>query len=75
MAAIQMDVITGNVEANLNKAESLILKAAKYKPDCIVLPEMWATGFAFDDLEEFSLSKLNLIFDFLRKWQKKNVYR
>jgi predicted amidohydrolase len=65
VAVLQMDVFTGNVEANLAKAEELIHKAGKYNPDFIVLPEMWATGFAFDDLKELSISYTDLIFKFL----------
>ncbi|MCX5750609.1 MAG: carbon-nitrogen family hydrolase [Candidatus Saganbacteria bacterium] len=75
VAVLQMDVKTGNVEANLAKAEELLQKAEKYKPDFVVLPEMWATGFAFDQLKDLSHSYLNLILKFLSDHAKKlNAY-
>jgi len=46
ISCIQMNVRAGQPEENFSRAEALIRKAAKRKPDVILLPELWNTGFA-----------------------------
>ncbi len=46
ISCIQMNVRAGNPEENYSRAEQLIRKAAKHRPDAILLPELWNTGFA-----------------------------
>lgn len=41
----QMNMAFGAPDANFSKAESLISRAAQDRPDVIVLPETWNTGF------------------------------
>ncbi len=41
----QIDIISGNPEANLKKAEGLIAEAASRGSSLVCLPEMWTTGF------------------------------
>lgn len=53
-ALLQMDIAFGNPEANFKKAEKLILKAAQNKPDIIVLPELWTTGYDLERLDEIA---------------------
>lgn len=45
ITAIQMNMIFEEPEKNYLKVEELIKTAAKEKPDTIVLPEAWNTGF------------------------------
>ena len=45
VAAIQMDVMLGQPEENLKKAEELVRKVARENPDVILLPEMWNTSY------------------------------
>ncbi|MDR3600498.1 MAG: carbon-nitrogen family hydrolase [Desulfosporosinus sp.] len=45
VAVIQMDVALGVPDVNLSKMEKLVRKAAQNKPDIIVLPETWNTGY------------------------------
>jgi predicted amidohydrolase len=45
VSAVQMDMKFEDPEKNYEKAEQLIRLAAKEKPDTIVLPETWNTGF------------------------------
>ena len=54
IACVQMDVKTGHLEQNLTKAQNLVDQAAKSSPNFIVFPEMFATGFAFDELKLFA---------------------
>ena len=46
ICCIQMNVSAGAPEENYRSVETLLPKAAKKKPDVIVLPELWNTGFA-----------------------------
>lgn len=46
ICCIQMDVCAGAPEKNFSRALVLLKKAAKSKPDVILLPELWNTGFA-----------------------------
>jgi len=41
-----MNVRVGQPNENFSRAEALLKKAAKRKPDVILLPELWNTGFA-----------------------------
>ncbi|MDI3480943.1 MAG: omega-amidase [Tepidanaerobacteraceae bacterium] len=47
VSLIQMDVVFGNPEQNRRRAEAMIKEALKQKkkPDVLVLPEMWTTGY------------------------------
>ena len=54
----QMDMKFADPEFNFKHAEELIRKAALEKPDVIVLPETWNTGF-FPDKNLASLSDQN----------------
>ncbi|MBD3918851.1 carbon-nitrogen family hydrolase [Paenibacillus sp. PR3] len=56
LALLQMDVQIGEPEANFVTAEKLLNKAvlAEDKPDLIMLPEMWNTGYALDRIHELA---------------------
>lgn len=45
VAVIQMDVALGEPDVNLRKMEKLVRETALSKPDVIVLPETWNTGY------------------------------
>ena len=45
IALLQMNIAAGEVERNYAHAAELINTAAESKPDIIVLPETWNTGF------------------------------
>ena len=47
---LQFDVQLGDVDANLFKVKTGLHEAVPESPAIIVLPEMWATGFAYDRL-------------------------
>lgn len=46
VCCIQMDVRFADPAHNFARAEALLRRAAKKKPDVILLPEVWNTGFA-----------------------------
>ncbi|MGB9867969.1 MAG: carbon-nitrogen family hydrolase [Bacillota bacterium] len=54
VALVQMSISAGAVEGNRRKALSLVLRAGEQKPDVIVLPEMWNTGFCYDTLKDIA---------------------
>ncbi len=46
ISCIQMRVVCANPDANFARVSALIQRAARKKPDVILLPELWNTGFA-----------------------------
>lgn len=47
ISCIQMDMLPGRPDENFARAEELVRRAARTeKPDVVVLPETWNTGFA-----------------------------
>ena len=56
IALIQADIEIGNVQANMDNMLGMMEKAAaaNQKPDVIVLPEMWNTGYALDRIQELA---------------------
>ena len=48
-AAIQMDALVGDVEANLGHAEKLVERAAEQGAQLVVLPELFNTGYEYSD--------------------------
>jgi predicted amidohydrolase len=53
VALVQMDVAAGKPEANFDTLQRLLNEAvhAELKPDLIVFPEMWNTGYALDVID------------------------
>ncbi|MEK7376708.1 MAG: nitrilase-related carbon-nitrogen hydrolase, partial [Candidatus Margulisiibacteriota bacterium] len=49
VSLLQMDVKIADVRHNMEKAAKLFEKAASRRSDFICLPEMWSTGFAYED--------------------------
>ncbi|MBU0686493.1 MAG: carbon-nitrogen family hydrolase [Candidatus Margulisbacteria bacterium] len=72
IAAVQMDVKTGHIDQNLKKAEQFVASAAKFKPNFLAFPEMFATGFAFDELKMYA-QKYKAAFDSFFKMSAKKT--
>lgn len=51
-ALIQLDIRTGQREANLARATKWVAEAAGDGAEFVVLPELWATGYALDRASE-----------------------
>ena len=49
-----MDIELGNPKANFDKVLTLTNKITqiKEKPDVIVLPELWTTGYSFNNIKD-----------------------
>lgn len=55
IALLQMNIAAGEVERNYAHAAELINTAAESKPDIIVLPETWNTGFKMTEKDRKSV--------------------
>lgn len=65
-----MNIVTGQVDENLSTASSMIEKAGKRDSDFIVLPEMWATGFAYEKLHSLSKNHFRNIIEFMAQFAR-----
>ncbi|PDY49271.1 carbon-nitrogen family hydrolase [Bacillus pseudomycoides] len=54
VACIQMDIAFGDVSTNIENAKKKIEEAMQRKPDVIVLPELWTTGYDLKRLPEIA---------------------
>jgi omega-amidase len=54
IALIQLDIAFGNPAANYAAAERRIREAAAEGPDCLILPELWTTGYDLTRLREIA---------------------
>lgn len=56
ISLLQMDIAIGEPERNFAKLESMLEEAVSTadKPDVIVFPEMWNTGYALDRIHELA---------------------
>ncbi|MGH9356382.1 MAG: carbon-nitrogen family hydrolase [Terriglobia bacterium] len=54
IAAIQMDIVLGNVAANQKKALAMIEEGLRAGAKLFVLPEMWTTGYKLRELEKLA---------------------
>lgn len=54
VSLIQLDIAFGRPSANYAAAEAKIREAAADKPDCILLPELWTTGYDLTRLDEIA---------------------
>ena len=51
IALVQMDVAHGQPAENIKHVKEMLERALDDNPDVIVLPEMWNTGYALDELD------------------------
>ncbi|CAG7621377.1 carbon-nitrogen family hydrolase [Paenibacillus allorhizosphaerae] len=56
LALLQMDIAIGEPERNFAKLEQMLEQAVAHetKPDVILFPEMWNTGYALEQIHELS---------------------
>lgn len=66
IACLQMDIAFGNPDANYEKAQQLIEKSMLQKPDVLVLPELWTTGYDLTRLDEIADAGCSQTLKFLK---------
>jgi len=55
VAAIQMQVVSGEPKKNIIRAEALLNEAAAGGAQAALLPELWTTGYSLDRLDELAV--------------------
>jgi omega-amidase len=64
-AAIQFNVINGDVDANLEYVRKALARVASEGAHLTVLPEMWSSGFAYRNLNELALRTAGIVEELL----------
>jgi predicted amidohydrolase len=74
IALIQLDVVLADKKANFANVKRLVEKAAASSPalDLIVLPELWSTGYALEQLDKLASNEGNEEADFLGNLARKH---
>src|SRR4051794_30450886 len=54
VAAIQMEICSGEPKKNMVRAEALINDAARKGAQAVLLPELWTTGYSLSRFEELA---------------------
>lgn len=60
-AAVQFNITLGEIEPNLERVQSALAELAAAGVQLAVLPEMWATGFAYKDLNRLAAQTEKII--------------
>ena len=71
-AAIQFEIIPGQVAQNQQKVAELVAKAADLGAELVVLPELWPTGYCLEQLPELAESMRGSSILLLRKLAKEH---
>ncbi|NHC41008.1 carbon-nitrogen family hydrolase [Bacillus sp. MM2020_1] len=71
ISCIQMDIAFGNPQKNYQTVERLFDKTHTEKPDIIVLPELWTTGYDLTRLNEIADFKAAQTIEFLQNAAQK----
>jgi predicted amidohydrolase len=87
VACLQYPVVTGDIHINETTYLNTINKLKNYNIDFIVLPEMWLTGFDYENLKSYSnnlsnvieniasnLNKNTFVFSSLPEYVDENIY-
>lgn len=62
-----MDIVFGNPEENYQRIQHQITMAAASKPDIVVLPELWTTGYDLTRLDELADHEADRTIRFLQE--------
>ena len=49
LSALQLNSITGNKQANIEKVNNLVTQNLESDTDVLILPEVWTVGWACDE--------------------------
>jgi predicted amidohydrolase len=69
-AAIQFNVIQGDVDANLAYVREALARVAVQGTNLVVLPEMWSSGFAYKNLNTLAERTAGIVEELLTLSQK-----
>lgn len=72
VAAIQMQVISGEPRKNIVRAEAMLNHAAETGAQAALLPELWTTGYALDRLETLADECHDMTLRFLQDTARKH---
>ncbi|MCG0276034.1 MAG: carbon-nitrogen family hydrolase [Thermosediminibacteraceae bacterium] len=74
ISLLQMDISHGDPEENRKRAERLLNEAlkVKVKPDIVILPEMWNTGYALESLSKIADRDGSPTIEWLKEVAKEN---
>lgn len=72
IAAIQFDVLQGQIDHNRQRAEELLSAAVKAGAEFLVLPEMWPSAWDYANMASFAEDINGETVSFLRKFAKDN---
>lgn len=72
IACLQMNISFGQPQANYENAEKMITEACKEQLDCIILPELWTTGYDLTKLQDIADTKAQEAINFLTAAAKKH---
>jgi omega-amidase len=68
----QMNIAIGDLRKNTKTAEDIVIEAARRGSHLVVLPELWATGYALEQAKELS-TELNVgVFAQVSTWATQN---
>jgi predicted amidohydrolase len=70
VAAIQMEVCSGEPRKNMVRAEAMLNEAARGGAQAALLPELWTTGYALDSFAQIAEECAGMTLDFLRNEAK-----
>lgn len=71
LAWVQLEVQTGDLEANLAQAEAAIAAAAQAGAHGVVLPELWATGYAWERAAHLADPLESGVFERMSGWAQR----
>lgn len=71
---VQFEVKMGDVAANLAAVREGLVKLNLAGPGLIVLPELWATGFAYSDLKDLAMETPRLLRELESEARRYNLY-
>jgi len=67
VAAVQMEVVSGEPRKNMVRAEALLNEAAQQGAQAALLPELWTTGYALDRFRQIAEDCGALTLQFLQE--------
>ena len=68
----QFQIIDSNVEANLNKVNSLFTETDLSNTDIVVLPEMWTSGYDLENIDDYAAENLEPVKSLMAKLAQDN---